>query len=265
MASLGEYCTRNCPYSKNSFNILSIFQPCNARQFRRSVVTKQLSTRPTFCPLSTGGKMLLINIIQKRKEDQWRLWCTDDGSCGIAPLPPPIPSASNLIHEFYTAINTKNSEELNENLDPLLSEDCVYQDLFFYIPFQGKKDVKSFLCNVMEAMGHNICAVVKSVSEGENYYATVIWHLEWNKKEIPFTTGCQFFECEEVEGKLLIRKITGVQELPVKPGDFILKLLKATSTTFDLHPGLAEGLLQLMANGTHDGLEKFLALLGWKH
>lgn len=26
-------------------------------------------------------------------------------------------------------------------------------------------------------MGHNICAVVKSVSEGENYSATVIWHL----------------------------------------------------------------------------------------
>ena len=140
MASLGEYCTRNCLYSKNSFNILSISQPCNARQFRRSIVTKKHSTWPTFCPMSTGGKMLLINIIQKSKEDQWRLWCTDDGSCGIAPSQPsPIPSASKLIHEFYTAINTKNSEELNESLDPLLSEDCVYQDLFFYIPFQGKK------------------------------------------------------------------------------------------------------------------------------
>ena len=140
MASLGEYCTRNCLYSKNSFNILSISQPCNAGQFRRSIVTKKHSTWPPFCPMSTGGKMLLTNIIQKSKEDQWRLWCTDDGSCGIAPSQPsPIPSASKLIHEFYTAINTKNSEELNESLDPLLSEDCVYQDLFFYIPFQGKK------------------------------------------------------------------------------------------------------------------------------
>ncbi|GMY29394.1 Nuclear transport factor 2 family protein, putative, partial [Fagus crenata] len=203
MASLGQYCTRNCLSSNNSLNILSISQPCNANQFR-SIVTNQYSTRATFCQLPSGGKKYLINIIQKRKEDQWRLWCSDDGSCGIAPLPPPIPSTSNLIHDFYSAINAKDTEELQDKVDPLLSQDCVYQDLFFYIPFQGKQDVKNFLCNVMEAMGPNIRTVVVSVREGENYTATVMWHLEWNHKEIPFAGGCHFFECDEYEGKLLI-------------------------------------------------------------
>lgn len=138
MASLGQYCTRNCLSSNNSLNILSISQPCNANQFR-SIVTNQHSTRATFCQLPSGGKKCLINIIQKRKEDQWRLWCSDDGSCGIAPLPPPIPSTSNLIHDFYSAINAKDTEELQNKVDPLLSQDCVYQDFFFYIPFEGKQ------------------------------------------------------------------------------------------------------------------------------
>lgn len=254
MASLGQYCTRNCLSSKKSFNTFSISQSCNARKLG-NVVANHHSTRPAFCQLSSPGrkKQLLSISFQKSKEDQWRVRNGDDGSCGIAPFSPNIPSALDLVKDFYSAINSKDPQILEEKLDQLLSDGCEYQDLFFYIPFQGKQGIKKFLCNVMEATGEHIQFVIDDMKEGENYCAIVFWHLGWKDKEIPFSTGCRFFECEEVEGKLLIRKITGVEEFPVKPGDLLLKLLKTVSDFCERYPMIAEGLLKLRFHGTQEG------------
>ncbi|KAG6626056.1 uncharacterized protein LOC122295833 [Carya illinoinensis] len=253
MAFLGQCCTRNCLSSKNSFLTFSISKPCKARQLR-NIVTNQHSTsfRPTFHQLSPGAKKHSRIIFQNIKEYRWRLCGSDDGSCGIAPFSPQIPSAVDVIEKFYKAINSEETEKLDEKLDQILSDHCAYQDLFFYIPFEGKQAIKNFLHNVKDAMGPHIHMVVDSVKEGENYTATAFWHLGWKDKQIPFTTGCGFFECEEVQGKLLIRKITGVEEFPVKPGDLLLKLLKAISDTFERYPRLAEGMLQLNFHGTHE-------------
>lgn len=69
----------------------------------------------------------------------WRARGIDDGSCGIPPyVPPPPPSASDVARKFYEAINTRDDERLNE----LLSDNCHYEDLIFYIPFQGKEVIK---------------------------------------------------------------------------------------------------------------------------
>lgn len=264
MASLGQYCTRNCLNSKNSFSTFSVSQPRNARQYS-NIVTNQHSSnhRPTCCQLSSGGKKHLISIFPLSKVDPWRQWCSDDGSCGIAPFSPQIPSALDLVDEFYKAINVDDTETLDEKLDQILSDDCEYQDLFFYIPFKGKQGIKNFLRNVKDAMGSHIHIVVDSVKEGENYTAAVFWHLGWKDREIPFSTGCRFFECEEVGGKLLIRKIIGMEEFPVKPGDLLLKFLKAISSILDRYPKLAEGLLQVKSEGTHEGgLDALLDMLG---
>ncbi|MBA0710753.1 hypothetical protein Golax_010021, partial [Gossypium laxum] len=159
----------------------------------------------------------------------------DDGSCGIAPQWS-TPSVSNLVQEFYTAINVKNTHRL----DQLLSNDCIFQDLIFYIPFGGKESIMNFRQNLMEAMGQNVHFVIDSWMEGDNLTASVIWHLEWKGKEIPHTRGCNFFECQQIDGKLIISKIIGVEEFAVKPGDWVLKLLKATIVVFDKFPFPAE-------------------------
>ncbi|XP_059455730.1 uncharacterized protein LOC132185930 [Corylus avellana] len=267
MASLGQYCTRNCLISsKNTFNTSSISQSCNARQFSNIAATHH-STRPTFCQLSLPGgkKQLMCVSFPKSKEDQWRVRCGDDGSCGIAPFSPHIPSAVDLIKQFYSAINSKDPQILDEKFDQLLSDGCEYQDLFFYIPFQGKQGIKKFMCDVMEAMGQHIQIVIDDMKEGENYSAIVFWHLGWNDILIPFTTGCMFFECEELKGKLLIRKITGVEEFPLKPGELLLKLLKAVSDMCDRYPTIAEGLLKLKPHGSQEGgLESLLEMFGLK-
>ncbi|KAK8308819.1 hypothetical protein V6Z12_D02G086000 [Gossypium hirsutum] len=130
-----------------------------------------------------------------------------------------------------------------------LSNDCIFQDLIFYIPFGGKESIMNFRQNLMEAMGQNVHFVIDSWMEGDNLTASVIWHLEWKGKEIPHTTGCNFFECQQIDGKLIISKIIGVEELPVKPRDWVLKLLKATIVVFDKFPFPAERIVAYKVGG----------------
>ncbi|TYH82883.1 hypothetical protein ES332_D02G092600v1 [Gossypium tomentosum] len=65
--------------------------------------------------------------------------------------------------------------------------------------------IMNFRKNLMEAMGQNVHFVIDSWMEGDNLTASVIWHVEWKGKEIPHTTGCNFFECQQIDGKLIIR------------------------------------------------------------
>ncbi|PON99663.1 Polyketide cyclase SnoaL-like domain containing protein [Trema orientale] len=186
----------------------------------------------------------------------------DDGSCGIQPyMPPPQPSASGVVRDFHDAINARDMNKL----DQLLSEECHYEDLTFYLPFEGKEGVKRFFSSVIDAMGRNGLIAIDRMTEGEGLTASVVWHLEWKHKEIPFTSGCGLFECEEVNGRLLIRKITGVEEFALKPGDLILKLVKSVTTFFDLYPVAAEAILA-KSKGTYEGLDKLLNMLrNWTH
>lgn len=139
MAFLGQCCPRNCLSSKNSFTTFAVSKPCKARQLR-NIVTNQHSNncRPTFHQPSLEGEKHSRIIFQNSKEYRWRLCGSDDGSCGIAPFSP-FPSAVDVIEKFYKAINSKETEELDEILDQILSDHCVYKDLFFYIPFEGKQ------------------------------------------------------------------------------------------------------------------------------
>ncbi|XWS21754.1 hypothetical protein CRYUN_Cryun30bG0081200 [Craigia yunnanensis] len=252
MASF-QYSLGSCLGQKRNFKPLSIVQPGNARH-SFNLVTEQSNFIATFSQLSIGEKH--SNYGSKSKEDQWKVCCSNDGSCEIAPYWS-TPSILDLVQDFYGAINVKDTQKL----DQLLSHDCVFQDLIFYLPFSGKQSVINFLRDLMEAMGQNVHFVINSSMEGEKLTASVIWHLEWKGKEIPFTTGCNFFKCQQIDGKFIISKITGVEEFPVKPGDLMLKLLKAVSSVFDSFPFAAEQLLT-RSQGTHEGIIKLLEMLG---
>ncbi|XVF37125.1 hypothetical protein REPUB_Repub19eG0118600 [Reevesia pubescens] len=254
MASV-QYSLGSCLGKNRNFKPLSIVQPGNARH-SINLVIKEPNSIAKFSQLSLDGEKHSNLYCSKSKEDQWRVCCSNDGSCGIAPQWS-TPSVVDLIQDFYSAINVKDTQKLEQ----LLSHDCVFQDLIFYIPFGGKQSIIKFLQDLMEAMGKNVQFVIDSGMEGENLTASVIWHLEWKGKEIPFTTGCHFFECQQADGKLIISKITGVEEFPVKPGDLVLKLLKAANSVFDSFPFVAEELLS-RSHGTHEGIIKFLEMLG---
>ncbi|KAJ7959251.1 putative Nuclear transport factor 2 family protein [Quillaja saponaria] len=268
MASLTQYFGCASLSSRKNFNPFCVTQICNRRHFNNSVTHYHKQFKPTFFPffpLTLERQKHTTDIgKQLRNDDHWKTWCSDDGSCGISPLPlPPPTSVQDVILEFYNAINTKDTEKF----DQILSDDCVHQDLIFYTPFQGKENVKNFLCKVMDALGPNIHIAMESVNEGENFTASVFWHLEWKAMKIPFTKGCRFFECEEAQGKIFIRKIIGVEELLVKPDDLILKLLKAVRTVLDRYPLAAQALLKSYTSkdGAHEGLESHFDLFSTKH
>ncbi|GLT32178.1 hypothetical protein SLA2020_068640 [Shorea laevis] len=228
---------------------LFILQSGNATHFKNSI--------PKLSQTSVGGsKKNLTSCCRKSKDDQWRVWCSADGAGETSPegsvmMPN---SVLNLTQEFYNAINAKDTKKL----DQILSKDCTFQDLIFYIPVGGKQSIIDFLRQVMDAMGPNVHFVIDGSMKGENFTATINWHLEWKLTELPFTSYHNSFECQPVDGKLLIRKITGIQEFPMKPGDFILKGLKATGSFFDSFPVAADALLA-KPNG---GLVKLLDMLG---
>ncbi|XP_024025093.1 uncharacterized protein LOC21385418 isoform X1 [Morus notabilis] len=235
------------------FNKVSTAQCWNRNHLTsHPTITKHIS-RPNFLQMPSE----IIKKELKVRNGGWRVWGIDDGSCGVAPTPPPPPSVLDVVRDFHNAINARDNDKLSQ----LLSEDCHYEDLVFYIPFEGKEGVKRFLNSVTDAMGPNVRIAIDNMAEAEGLTATVLCHLEWKDKGMPFTSGCRFFECEEVAGgRLLIRKITGLEELPLKPGDLLLKLLKAVTTFFDLYPMAANGLLA-KSHGTHEGLDKLLDML----
>ncbi|PNX77976.1 nuclear transport factor 2 family protein [Trifolium pratense] len=184
-------------------------RPCIARLYGNKTHFINLVAKPTLLP----------NLRKKCSIDKWKARGSDDGSCGVAPEFLPNPSAVHIVHEFYEAFNKKDTETLKQ----LLSPNCVYQDLLFYTAYEGQESIISFWESVMNAMGPNIHVFVEDVKESNNVMmVTAFMHLEWKDKKLPFTNGCRFFTFEEVEGKMLISKITSVEEFPLKPGELVL-------------------------------------------
>ncbi|KAM6542509.1 hypothetical protein CsatB_006956 [Cannabis sativa] len=255
--SIGATISNSLNTRNESFNIISKFPTIKSAQTLWNNNDENKHCRPTFLPL--------WSLKLKRKEwavkniggGGWRIQGIDDGSCGIAPYMAPSPI--DVVEDFHKYVNERNLDKL----DQLLTNNCHYEDLLFYVPFLGKEGVKRFFDSVIDAMGPNGTIVIDKITEGQGLTASVFCHLEWKKKEVPFTSSCRLFECVEVEGKLLIRKITGLEELPLKPGELVLKLLKAVTTFFDLYPFAAEGILQKTneAHGTHGGIDKLLDFL----
>ncbi|RWR89463.1 putative Nuclear transport factor 2 family protein [Cinnamomum micranthum f. kanehirae] len=182
--------------------------------------------------------------IGKKGGDLWRVRC-QDWSCGIPPPQYPL-STIETIKIFYSSINDKPPEQLEVQLGSVLTQNCEFNDLVFYLPFQGKEGVIKFLKQLKDAMGKNVKLITESITEGEGYSATVTWHLAWDGHQLPFTSGCYFFQCEKDGEKLLIKSIRGLEELPLKPGEFAMKLLKTAVTLFDQFPIPAERILEFL-------------------
>ncbi|KAK8624069.1 hypothetical protein V6N13_065426 [Hibiscus sabdariffa] len=57
-----------------------------------------------------------------------------------------IPLVLDLVREFYNVVNVKDTQKLEQ----LLSDDCVFQDLIFYIPFGGKQKLLKAISTVFD-------------------------------------------------------------------------------------------------------------------
>ncbi|KAJ9173643.1 hypothetical protein P3X46_016759 [Hevea brasiliensis] len=150
-------------------------------------------------------------------------------------------SAALMIRNFYTCINEKRLKELDE----YISDDCCFEDCSFVSPIQGKKEVMHFYQQLTTGMGHNVKFSIEHVCEDDNKFtAGVNWHMEWKRRQIPFTRGCSFYECSREGDRLVIKKARVVIESPIKPGGMVLTLLKNVTAIFDDFPKFAEWFLK---------------------
>ncbi|KAL2339667.1 hypothetical protein Fmac_007607 [Flemingia macrophylla] len=209
--------------------------PCIAQFNNKTTHFRNLTCKDTLCfPIAlVGQKKGSINSWKQCHNEKWK---TPVGEARESKSP-----LETAIREFYHAFNAKEIEKLKQ----LLSDEFVYQDFLFYTPFHDQEAINLWR-NLMEAMGPNIKIEIDRVSV-DNLMVTVFWHLVWNKRKIPFTNGCRFFWFKEVEGEWLISKITGLEELPLKPGELVLNVLRTIRTLMDTYPAVASGLLDTHA------------------
>ncbi|XP_039114893.1 uncharacterized protein LOC120250172 [Dioscorea cayenensis subsp. rotundata] len=141
------------------------------------------------------------------------------------------------IYGFFDLINQKEITE--EELDKLISVNCIFDDLAFQNPFKGNKEIFKYLKDLKKAMGKQIVFKIDQVYEGrDEAVGGVLWHLEWNDLVIPFTKGCSLFhgtKHDETED-ILIDQVRIFEESPLKPGKVAVELLKLVSSYFDKYP-----------------------------
>uniref|UniRef100_A0A0A8YDB8 SnoaL-like domain-containing protein n=1 Tax=Arundo donax TaxID=35708 RepID=A0A0A8YDB8_ARUDO len=146
---------------------------------------------------------------------------------------------SDVIQEFYSSLNDKDSKQLQN----LIAPDCVIQDTAYYKPLDTKS-TRTYFKRLTEAMGENVKFAIDEVCQGAESTVAVMWHLEWNGNIIPFTKGCSFCMFSGNGAALLIRKIHIFDESPLKPGKWALEILNVVTHLLDMFPNIAEGFLK---------------------
>ncbi|TKY74143.1 hypothetical protein E2542_SST02902 [Spatholobus suberectus] len=185
------------------------------------------------------GTLFPLALVGQKKQCQNEKW---KARAGETPESLQHSLIETAVEDFYRAFNDKKIDQLKQ----LVSDDCEYQDLLFYSPRKGQ-DVLKFWQHVMDAMGPHVEIVVESI-EVDNLVANVSWHLKWDERKIPFTYGYRIFKFKEHEGRFLIGKIYGLEELPLKPDELVLNVLKAIRTFLDSYPTMGRGLLDALAS-----------------
>ncbi|KAI4310344.1 hypothetical protein MLD38_035328 [Melastoma candidum] len=151
----------------------------------------------------------------------------------------PVSPGELCVRGLYYSINEKDAKESRR----IVAEDCCFRDYAFTKPFNGNKEIVAFLEQLGVAMGKNVKFCLEEVHEdGEAAWAS--WHLEWKGSEIPLTRGCSNFRFSKQGDGVLIRKAQVFIESPIKPGGFVLILLKAVTSLFDEFPKATESFLK---------------------
>eukprot|EP00252_Welwitschia_mirabilis_P019225 TRINITY_DN4393_c0_g1_i1.p1 TRINITY_DN4393_c0_g1~~TRINITY_DN4393_c0_g1_i1.p1 ORF type:complete len:234 (-),score=34.08 TRINITY_DN4393_c0_g1_i1:344-1045(-) len=145
-------------------------------------------------------------------------------------------SASDIVKEFYSAIN---NHELDK-VEPLLADNCVYEDLVYPKPFVGKQSIMDFFKKFTDNTSMDLRFVIDDISREDSSAAGVMWHLEWRGKHFPFSKGCSFYRCDIINGTRKIIYARDCVEAVTKPGSMTLVILKALTSLFERFPKIAE-------------------------
>ena len=122
------------------------------------------------------------------------------------------PPAHLLVQSMYGAINERNVAKAMDLIDP----DCLYQDLNFNQPFQGKAAVEQLLTESCQGIPADLQFVIDDITTGDCLSVGVLWHVELDGIPIPNGRGVSFCRISETTGKLIFAR--DLVEPAIKPG-----------------------------------------------
>lgn len=131
-------------------------------------------------------------------------------------------SAKEVIELIYQAINNRDVKTAMEWVD----DNCIYQDLNFSKPFEGKEAVKNLFEESCENVPDDLKFIIDEITTGDPFKVGVLWHVELDNIPFPNGRGVSFYRISETTGKLIFAR--DIVEPPLKPGKasfFIIRLV----------------------------------------
>ncbi len=138
-------------------------------------------------------------------------------------------TAKDIVESIYQAINNRDIEQAMQWVD----DDCIYEDMNFSKPFQGKDAVKNLFQESCDNVPDDLKFVVDEITRGDPLKVGVLWHVELDKIPIPNGRGVSFYRLSETTGKLVFAR--DIVEPPLKPGKLsflIIRLVTPLIRTF---------------------------------
>ncbi|MBE9080260.1 nuclear transport factor 2 family protein [Romeria aff. gracilis LEGE 07310] len=131
-------------------------------------------------------------------------------------------SASQVVCALYEAINRRDVEAAIA----LIDEQCLYQDLNFPKPHQGKAAVRELFEASCKSVPADFQFVIDQVA-GEGLSAGMLWHVQIDGIPFPNGRGSSFYRLSPETGLIIFAR--DVVEPPLKPGKAAFVLIRAVS------------------------------------
>ncbi|GAA0148290.1 hypothetical protein LIER_36692 [Lithospermum erythrorhizon] len=145
-------------------------------------------------------------------------------------------TGGSVVRKFYEGINGRDLE----SVEPLIAENCVYEDLIFPQPFVGRKAILDFFKKFTNSISTDLQFAIDDISEEDTLAVGVSWHLEWKGKTFPFSKGCSFYRLEVINGQRQIIYGRDSVEPAIKPGETALVAIRGVAWLLQQFPQLAD-------------------------
>ena len=132
-------------------------------------------------------------------------------------------TADNTIRSIYEAIDRRDVDGAMEFID----DECLYEDLNFPTPFQGKAAVRKLFTKSCENIPKDLLFVIDDLTSTDPLAVGVVWHVELDGIPIPNGRGVSFYRFSETTGKLIYAR--DIVEPPIKPGNVSFIIIRLIS------------------------------------
>ena len=130
--------------------------------------------------------------------------------------------ASEQVRTMYAAINQRDVKSAVSCVD----QDCVYQDLNFPKPFEGRAAIAKMFEDTLGRVPDDFKFVIDDIT-GDDLAAGLTWHVELGGVPFPNTRGASFYRLSPASGLIMFGR--DVVESPVKPGKIAFAIIKVVT------------------------------------